>query len=99
MEISVSEPEKVGDGLSSYLTYLVRTKTTNPSFQSPEVFVRRRFSDFLGLYQRLLEKYGHKGIIVPPAPEKTVLGESEWMWQMIAMLTMLACCLNRFQEH
>lgn len=35
----------------------------------------RRFSDFLGLYSKLHEKHIKTGIIVPPAPEKSVLGK------------------------
>ena len=60
--------------MSAYMTYLVTTKTTLPSFKSPEFYVRRRFSDFLGLYYRLSEKYVQLGRIVPPAPEKSVTG-------------------------
>lgn len=63
-----------GDGMGAYMTYLVTTKTTLPSFKEPEVFVRRRFSDFLGLYYRLAEKFMCLGYIVPPAPEKSVSG-------------------------
>lgn len=63
-----------GDGMGAYMTYLVTTKTTLPSFKEPEVFVRRRFSDFLGLYYRLSEKFMCMGYIVPPAPEKSVSG-------------------------
>ena len=74
MEISISNPEKVGDGMSAYLAYEVTTKTTNPKFKSAEVKVRRRFSDFLGLHSRLSERYVEKGRIVPPAPEKSVVG-------------------------
>ena len=74
MDISISNPEKVGEGMSAYIAYNVKTKTTNPSFKSPEVTVRRRFSDFLGLYSRLSETYLEKGRIVPPAPEKSVVG-------------------------
>jgi len=36
--------------------------------------VNRRFSDFLGLRHKLVTKYIHQGRIIPPAPEKSVLG-------------------------
>ena len=75
LEITVKDPEKVGEGMGAYIAYNVVTKTTMPSFQSPESSVKRRFSDFLGLSQRIAEKYMQKGRIVPPAPEKSVLGE------------------------
>lgn len=36
----------------------------------------RRFSDFLGLHSKLAEKHVSKGVIVPPAPEKSVIGKN-----------------------
>lgn len=60
--------------MGAYIAYSVVTRTTMPSFKSPESTVRRRFSDFLGLSQRISEKYMQKGRIVPPAPEKNVVG-------------------------
>ena len=75
LEITIGNPEKVGDGMSSYMTYSVKTKTTMPDFKNPESTVRRRFSDFLGLHHRLSEKYTQKGRIVPPAPEKSMMGK------------------------
>ena len=75
LEISLGNPEKVGDGMGAYMTFSVTTKTTMPSFKSPETTVRRRFSDFLGLHQRLTTKHTQNGVIVPPAPEKSVTGE------------------------
>ncbi len=49
-------------------------QTTIPQFRRPEMGVYRRFSDFLGLHEKLNEKYMTQGRIVPPAPEKSVLG-------------------------
>jgi sorting nexin-1/2 len=46
-----------------------------PEFKSANTSVKRRFSDFLGLHERLASKYLHLGRIVPPAPEKSVIGE------------------------
>lgn len=71
----MSDPAKVGDGMGAYIAYTVTTKTSMPSFKNPESSVKRRFSDFLGLGQRISEKYILKGRIVPPAPEKSVVGE------------------------
>ena len=73
--ITVSDPAKVGDGMGAYIAYSVTTKTSMPAFKSPETSVKRRFSDFLGLGHRLSEKYTLKGRIVPPAPEKSVVGK------------------------
>lgn len=77
LDITVANPEKVGEGMSSYISYSIKTKTTMPDFKRPETTVRRRFSDFLGLHQRLAEKHINKGRIVPPAPEKSMLGEEQ----------------------
>ena len=45
-----------------------------PTFKNAESTVKRRFSDFLGLHERLNSKFLHLGRIVPPAPEKSVVG-------------------------
>ena len=75
IEIVVTEPQKVGEGMSSYIIYKVETKTNLPYFRKRNMCVSRRFSDFLGLHDRLEDKYLHAGRIIPPAPEKSVIGE------------------------
>lgn len=72
--ISVKDPVKVGDGISSFLTYNVVTRTNIGLFKKTEMNVSRRFSDFLGLHDKLAEKYLHKGRLVPAPPEKNVVG-------------------------
>ncbi|XP_043916694.1 sorting nexin-2 isoform X2 [Protopterus annectens] len=74
ISVSVSDPEKVGDGMNAYLAYRVTTKTSLAMFNSSEFSVKRRFSDFLGLHGKLASKYMHIGYIVPPAPEKSIVG-------------------------
>ncbi|KAK3098120.1 hypothetical protein FSP39_016301 [Pinctada imbricata] len=74
ISIKVTEPSKVGDGMGAYMTYKVITKTTIPAFRKPELCVPRRFSDFLGLHSKLQEKHVSGGVIIPPAPEKSVIG-------------------------
>uniref|UniRef100_A0A665VI50 Sorting nexin-2 n=1 Tax=Echeneis naucrates TaxID=173247 RepID=A0A665VI50_ECHNA len=74
MNISVSDPEKVGDGMNAYMAYKVTTKTSMSVFKRTEFSVKRRFSDFLGLHSKLASKYLHVGYIVPPAPEKSIVG-------------------------
>ncbi|XP_008334692.1 sorting nexin-2 isoform X2 [Cynoglossus semilaevis] len=74
MHISVSDPEKVGDGMNAYMAYKVTTKTSMSLFKQNEFAVKRRFSDFLGLHSKLASKYLHVGYIVPPAPEKSIVG-------------------------
>lgn len=74
IQISVSDPEKVGDGMNAFMVYKVSTKTSLAIFTRDEFSVKRRFSDFLGLHSKLASKYIHIGYIVPPAPEKSIVG-------------------------
>uniref|UniRef100_A0A8C4R8W1 Sorting nexin-2 n=1 Tax=Eptatretus burgeri TaxID=7764 RepID=A0A8C4R8W1_EPTBU len=74
LHISVTDPEKVGEGMSAYMAYKVNTKTTLAMFSQKNYSVKRRFSDFLGLHEKLTDKHAHVGLIVPPAPEKSVIG-------------------------
>ncbi|XP_041794240.1 sorting nexin-1a [Chelmon rostratus] len=74
ISVSVKDPEKIGDGMNAYMAYKVSTQTTLPMFRNKTFTVRRRFSDFLGLYEKLSEKHGPNGYIVPPPPEKSILG-------------------------
>lgn len=60
--------------MNAYMAYKVSTQTTLPMFRNKSFTVRRRFSDFLGLYEKLSEKHSANGFIVPPPPEKSVLG-------------------------
>uniref|UniRef100_A0A8C1VH79 Sorting nexin-2 n=1 Tax=Cyprinus carpio TaxID=7962 RepID=A0A8C1VH79_CYPCA len=83
IQISVSDPEKVGDGMNAYMVYKVTTKTSLSIFSRDEVCVKRRFSDFLGLYSKLASKYMHMGYIVPPAPEKSIVGKSVYLLRTV----------------
>ncbi|XP_023694013.1 sorting nexin-1 [Paramormyrops kingsleyae] len=74
LNISITNPEKVGDGMNAYMAYQVSTQTSLPMFRSKSFTVKRRFSDFLGLYEKLSEKHAQNGYIVPPPPEKSILG-------------------------
>ncbi|KAM6979455.1 sorting nexin-1-like [Aplochiton taeniatus] len=74
VDVAVTNPEKVGEGMNAYMVYKVATRTTLPMFRNRTFSVRRRFSDFLGLYEKLSEKQSLYGYIVPPPPEKSVVG-------------------------
>ncbi|KAG7270344.1 hypothetical protein CRUP_034454 [Coryphaenoides rupestris] len=74
VNISVTNPEKIGDGMNAYMAYRVSTQTALAMFRSKNFTVRRRFSDFLGLYEKLTDKHAPSGFIVPPPPEKSILG-------------------------
>ncbi|KAI9199367.1 Vps5 C terminal like-domain-containing protein [Polychytrium aggregatum] len=71
-EVSVGEPQKVGDAINPHMIYKVRTKTNDPAFRNAEFSVSRRYRDFLWLYNQLVNRY--PGAIVPPVPEKHALG-------------------------
>ncbi|CAH8589682.1 unnamed protein product [Heterobilharzia americana] len=70
--VKVTSPAKVGEGISSYIVYRVNTQ-----FLEKEFSVLRRFSDFLGLYERLVAKYLPEGVIVPPVPSKDMLATTK----------------------
>ncbi|XP_010172055.2 sorting nexin-1 [Antrostomus carolinensis] len=60
--------------MNAYVAYKVSTQTSMPMFRSKQFSVKRRFSDFLGLYEKLSEKHAQNGFIVPPPPEKSLIG-------------------------
>lgn len=74
IQITVTSPHKVGDGMSSYMAYTIKTTTNLSYFKKKDLSVSRRFSDFLGLRDKLSEKYLQNGRIIPPAPDKSVVG-------------------------
>ncbi|EEB09099.1 retromer complex subunit Vps5 [Schizosaccharomyces japonicus yFS275] len=76
-EITIHDPHKVGELTSAHTVYCVTSTVTYPNAQSPteskeELQVERRYRDFLLLYQLLGAT--HPGTIIPPAPEKQVVG-------------------------
>lgn len=77
IEVSLAEPHKVGDGISSYLAYKVTTRTNLNYFKREDFSVSRRFSDFLGLHEKLSEKHLCRGRVIPPAPEKSIVGSTK----------------------
>lgn len=60
--------------MGAYVAYKVETRTNMLIFKKRNFSVIRRFSDFLGLHDKLTEKYLRNGRIIPPAPEKSVIG-------------------------
>lgn len=63
--VSVSDPVKEDD---DYVTYQVSARTLLSGYAQNAMQVRRRFSDFAWLYDRLKEE--HPFCVVPPLPEK-----------------------------
>ncbi|XP_026822496.1 sorting nexin-2 [Rhopalosiphum maidis] len=76
IKISISETTKVGEGMSSYVAYRIVTRTNMTMFKTNNMAVLRRFSDFLGLHNKLTEKYLRNGRLIPPAPQKNMLGST-----------------------
>ncbi|KAK9497297.1 hypothetical protein O3M35_004641 [Rhynocoris fuscipes] len=74
LDIKVGEGNRIGDGMGAYIVFKVDTKTNIPLFKKNSFTVHRRFSDFLGLHDKLNDKYLRTGRIIPPAPEKSVIG-------------------------
>uniref|UniRef100_H3CW14 Sorting nexin-2 n=1 Tax=Tetraodon nigroviridis TaxID=99883 RepID=H3CW14_TETNG len=74
VDVAVTNPEKVGDGMNAYVAYKVSTRTSLAMFRSKAFTVRRRYSDFLGLHEKLAAKQSLQGCIIPPPPEKSVVG-------------------------
>ncbi|KAI0912876.1 hypothetical protein F4824DRAFT_460014 [Ustulina deusta] len=69
LECTVSEPHKESDGTKdAFVSYLVTTTSTFPSFQKPTFTSRRRFTDFLFLSKTLSKDY--PACAVPPLPDK-----------------------------
>eukprot|EP00270_Netrium_digitus_P010289 TRINITY_DN3187_c0_g1_i1.p1 TRINITY_DN3187_c0_g1~~TRINITY_DN3187_c0_g1_i1.p1 ORF type:complete len:401 (-),score=131.29 TRINITY_DN3187_c0_g1_i1:86-1288(-) len=69
MDVHVTDPVKLGEGVQAYVSYRVTSTGVGPEKRSYNVI--RRFSDFVWVHERLAENF--KGIIVPPLPEKNVV--------------------------
>ncbi|MEQ2200068.1 sorting nexin-2, partial [Xenoophorus captivus] len=65
---------KLLKGSEVFLSLSVLSQTSMSLFKQRDFSVKRRFSDFLGLHSKLASKYLHIGYIVPPAPEKSIVG-------------------------
>lgn len=74
IEIGVLDLEKVGDGMNVYMVYRVIIKIFFFMFSKSEFLVKRRFSDFFGLYSKLVSKYLYVGYIVLLVLEKSIVG-------------------------
>lgn len=95
-DITVSDPQTVGDGLSAYTEYKITTKTNSPQFPRSEMAVQRRFREFLWLYGRLTSK--NPGMFVPPAPEKQSIGRFDQGF-IENRIVMLESMLRRISRH
>ncbi|DAZ98032.1 TPA: hypothetical protein N0F65_004522 [Lagenidium giganteum] len=75
LHVDVSTPVIVGSGYSRYTQYVISTKAESLYFPFAVAQVKRRFSDFEWLHQRLLVQF--RGTIIPPLPEKRWTGNMD----------------------
>ncbi len=59
------------------MAYRMTTKTNLNFFKRDSFVVSRRFSDFLGLHEKLSDKYLPLGRVIPPAPEKSIVSSTK----------------------
>lgn len=76
IRITVTNPQKVGTFITSFVTYRINSSSILNQFQNQNIniSVTRRFNDFIMLYEKLHSKYAHVGRIIPPPPEKNFGG-------------------------
>ena len=72
IKVVISDPRKAGDGIGAFMVFTVKTETSRAGWGGKVFEVNRRFSDFLGLYEKLAGRYQHKGYFIFPAPEKSI---------------------------
>jgi len=77
--MKVAEPERIGDGIGSYIVYKVIAKTNMPEYKAPEMDVSRRFTDFFNL-QKMLQTT-NPGVIVPPCPPKDAVQKGKSLFK------------------
>lgn len=72
LEISVSDPVKIGDIATAHVVYSIRAKNKNEQSRNfpslHETTAARRYKDFRWIYHQL--QNNHPGIIIPPPPTK-----------------------------
>ncbi|CAG8777381.1 13415_t:CDS:2, partial [Acaulospora morrowiae] len=95
-QITVEDPQKIGDPINAHIIYKVRTRTTSNSFKSKDFTVLRRYRDFLWLYNQLTS--GNPGVIVPPVPGKHAIGRFQDEF-VESRRRALERCLNKITSH
>ncbi|VDM64679.1 unnamed protein product [Angiostrongylus costaricensis] len=85
LDVRITDFEKKGDGMNAFIVYKLITKAENaPGISDRTYEVWRRFSDFLGLHDKLFEKYISKGVVVPAAPEKSITAMTKTKFSFLA---------------
>lgn len=65
----VGDWKKSGEGMSAFVLYTVRCKSTAPGWTKNEIVTQRRYNEFLWLFKQLTTQNPY--CIIPPLPEKT----------------------------
>jgi len=95
-EVTVSDPEKKGDGVYAYVSYKVNTKAQTSPGKFTQSSVVRRYNDFAWLHEQLTLKY--PGYLIPPLPEKAIMGRFSPMF-VDSRRRSLELFLNRIASH
>jgi len=66
-QVSVTKPEKIGEGVNTYVQYTVKSKGEDDNVQE----VIRRYSDFDWLHDLLRVEF--PSTLIPPLPEKAIM--------------------------
>ena len=76
MEIKITDANKMGGSINSYINYTVSTTSNMEGFGSGDNIVNRRYSDFVWISEQLAREY--PGVVIPPIPEKETIGFSSF---------------------
>lgn len=95
-EITVSNPEKKGDGMTAYTCYSVNTKLETLPSKYRQVSVPRRYRDFVWLRKKLVSR--GDGWLVPPLPAKAIIGRFSPVF-VDSRRRGLELFLNRLSKH
>jgi len=70
--VEVTSPARVGSGMGRHIEYTITTHANVDHLALPDRAVRRRYSDFAWLHQRLGRLF--PGSVIPPLPGKRLFG-------------------------
>ncbi|CAL2038830.1 unnamed protein product [Caenorhabditis brenneri] len=106
-KVTIRDTEKRGKGPSSYAVYKLQTKVSDvPGYTKTQYETWHRFSEFLCLHQKIVEKYLPKGVIIPHPPEKSILtaaliktSDEEENREVIDRARQLERYMNRLIQH
>lgn len=98
-ELSVTDPERKGEGISQYICYKVNSLIEYPEGSgepATQSCVIRRYSDFVWLHESLEEDL--KGLLIPALPDKGLMGRfaPEFVEERRRALQLF---LSRIMEH